>query len=125
MAMQGQAPKRNVAAVKTILAVAIANTPTSKTISDSTPASLAGVRPYIQGLIQRLDIRGYEIGAHYIIDYRESRAAGLDAIFPATLPATPPDAVLCMSKTVLDKVSNTAAWDTVKIAGIVSVPLNK
>lgn len=123
--MEEKAPKRKAAAVKTILAVAIANTATSRTISDSRPASLAGVRPYITGLIQRLDIRGYEIGPHYVIAYRESPAAGLDAIFPAVLPANPPDAVLCMSKTVLDKVSNTAAWDTVKIAGIVSVPLNR
>ena len=125
MAIEGEAPKRKVAAVKTILAVAIANTATSKTISDSTPASLAGVRPYIKGLIQRLNIRGYEIGPHYVIAYRESPPAGLDAIFPTTLPANPPDAVLCMSKTVLDKVSSRTAWDTVKIAGIVSVPLNR
>jgi hypothetical protein len=112
-------------AVKTILAVAIANTATSRTISDSTPASLAGVRPYIKGLIQRLDIRGYEIGHHYVIDYRETPATGLGAIFPTTLPANPPDAVLCMSKTVLDKVSGTAAWNSVTIAGIVSEPLNQ
>src|SRR5436190_6046895 len=110
---------------KTILAVAIANTAMNRTISDSTPASLAGVRPYIKGLIQRLDIRGYEIGVHYVIDYRESPAAGLGAIFPAAPPPNPPDAVLCMSKTVLDKVPNTAAWNTVTIAGIVSVPLNR
>ena len=125
MATEAKAPKRQVAAVKTILAVAIANTAMSKTISNSSSASLAGVRPYIKGLIQRLDIRGYEIGPHYVIDYRETPATGLDAIFPTTLPANPPDAVLCMSKTVLDKVSGTAAWDSVTIAGIVSVPLNK
>ena len=112
-------------AVKTILAVAIANTATSRTISDSTPASLAGVRPYINGLIQRLDIRGYEIGHHYVIDYRETPATGLGAIFPTTLPANPPDAVLCMSKTVLGRVSGTAAWNRVTIAGIVSEPLNQ
>lgn len=123
--MAVEAPERKAAAAKTILAVAIANTAMSRTISDSTPASLAGVRPYIKGLIQRLDIRGYQIGPHYVIDYRESPATGLDAIFPAILPANPPDAVLCMSKTVLDKVSSTAAWNTVKIAGIVSVPLNR
>ena len=83
------------------------------------------MRPYIKGLIQRLDVRGYEIGPHYVIDYRESPAAGLGAIFPTTLPANPPAAVLCMSKTVLDKVSVTAAWNSVTIAGIVSVPLNQ
>ena len=49
MAMEEKASKRHAAAVKTILAVAIANTATSKTISNSTPASLAGVRPYIKG----------------------------------------------------------------------------
>jgi len=125
MAMEEKAPKRHAATVKTILAVAIANTATSKTISNSTPASLAGVRPYIKGLIQRLDIRGYEIGPHYVIDYRETPATGLGAIFPSTLPANPPDAVLCMSKTVLDKVSGTAAWNSVTIAGIVSEPLNQ
>jgi hypothetical protein len=125
MAMEMERPKRQVAAVKKILAVAIANTAMSKTISDSAAASLAGVRPYIKGLIQRLDIRGYEIGPHYVIDYRESPASGLDAIFPDTLPASPPDAVLCMSKTVLDKVSGKSGWNTVPLAGIVSVPLNK
>jgi len=112
-------------AAKTILAVAIANTAVSKTISDTSPASLAGVRPYINGLIQRLAIRGYQIGPHYIIDYRETPAAGLGAIFTPTLPNPAPDAVLCMSKTVLDKVSSTAAWNSVKVAGIVSIPLNK
>ena len=90
MAMEEKAPKRKVAAVKTILAVAIANTATSKTISNSASASLAGVRPYIKGLIQRLDIRGYEIGPHYVIDYRETPATGLGAIFPTTLPPTHP-----------------------------------
>ena len=84
-------------AAKTILAVAIANTAVSKTISDTSPASLAGVRPYINGLIQRLAIRGYQIGPHYIIDYRETPAAGLGAIFTPTLPNPAPDAVLCMS----------------------------
>jgi hypothetical protein len=117
--------KRQAAAVKHILAVAIANTAMSKTISDSAAASLAGVRPYIKGLIQRLDIRGYEIGPHYVIDYRESPASGLDAIFPDVLPASPPEAVLCMSKTVLDKVSGKSGWNPVPLAGIVSVPLNK
>lgn len=125
MAMESEAPKSKAAAVRTILAVAIANTAASKTISDSAPASLAGVRPYIKGLIQRLDIRGFEIGPHYVIDYRETPATGLGAIFPTTLPANPPDAVLCMSKTVLDKVSGTAAWNSVTIAGIVSEPLNQ
>jgi hypothetical protein len=122
--MERQGHKAKVVAVKTILAVAIANTAASKTISDSKPASLAGVRPYIKGLIQRLDIRGYEIGPHYVIEYHETPATGLGAIFPTTLPANPPDAVLCMSKTVLDKVSGTAAWNSVTIAGIVSEPLN-
>jgi len=123
--MESEVPKSKAAAARTILAVAIANTPASKTISDSAPASLAGVRPYIKGLIQRLDIRGFEIGVHYVIDYRETLASGLGAIFPTTLPANPPDAVLCMSKTVLDKVSGTAAWNSVTIAGIVSEPLNQ
>ena len=41
MAMEGKAPKRQVAAVKTILAVAIANTDKTTTISDLASAAEA------------------------------------------------------------------------------------
>jgi hypothetical protein len=107
-------------AAKTILAVAIANTQKSQTITDASAASLSGVRPYIKGLIQRLDICGFEIGTnnHYVIDYRETPQAQLSSIYTGT-----PDFVLCMSSTVLAAVPSTWAMPIVAIVSDVPSPL--
>ena len=107
-------------AAKTILAVAISNTQKNQTITDASAASLSGVRPYIKGLIQRLDVCGFEIGTnnHYVIDYRETTQAQLSAIYSGT-----PDFVLCMSSTVLAAVPSTWTMPIIAIGSDVPNPL--
>jgi hypothetical protein len=105
---------------KTIRAVAISNTTTSKTISNGDASSLSGVRPYIKGLIHRLGTLGYGIGNndYYEVEYRECAAGQLAQNLGGT-----PDCVLCMSTTVLDAaVANVPS--TIPVIGIVSTPGN-
>lgn len=62
---------RAAAASRTIVAVAIGEPGNSQVIR-STPAP-AGIRPYIQGVIDGLSAKNFNIGdaKHYVIDYRE------------------------------------------------------
>jgi hypothetical protein len=115
-----RAPKTKVSkktrAPKTIRAVAISNNQTSRVINDANANTLRGVRPYIKGLIHRLDMLGYEIGNYYVIDYRECTAGQL-----ANNLGGSPDCVLCMSTTVLDAaVANVPS--SIPVIAIVSTP---
>jgi hypothetical protein len=92
------------AAQKTILAVAVGDPANSAVIKDDNSGTLAGKRPYIKGLIDRLHNYGQDIGdAHYyVIDYRECSEAALANNNTFTVkPTLPASYVLfCMSTTV-------------------------
>jgi hypothetical protein len=115
-------------AQKTILAVALGESLTSRTnksrvIRDNSPGTLNGVRPYISGLITWLQsqpnppvpddpLPTYSIGDpnDYVIDYRECLEAelGLNTFtVSAGLPAT--YVILCLSSSVATAAANFTA----------------
>jgi hypothetical protein len=105
---------------KTILAVAIGNSGNSKIIRDNSPATLAGVRPYIGGVIERLTAFGDRIGDanDYVIDYRECSAAQLNQNFTVTAGLPPSYVILGMSTTVMRAAATFST--TIPMIGIVS-----
>src|SRR5215208_470300 len=60
-----------------IVAGAVGVTDKDLLIDTVAQASSAGVRPYIAGLVEGLRQRGHNIGADYVIDYREHAPDGI------------------------------------------------
>jgi len=107
--------------IKRIVAVAVGPQRNERINERGVPSN---VRPYVDGLIARLGKRGYQIGTHYQIDYKERPQ--LDLIKGVANEAfvsadqTPYDLIFAMSTTVVRAAKD--ATKSTPIVGVVSDP---
>ena len=82
------------------------------------------VRPYLRGLIQGLNRRGYKIGDYYEIDFRQRRPNALNNAAAFGTPVAG-DVIFCMSTTVVKAAADlfpATANPPIPIVGVVSAP---
>jgi ABC-type uncharacterized transport system substrate-binding protein len=111
-------------ATKTVLAVAVGP---QKDLLIRDKGTLSGVRPYIHGLIDELAARGHQLGAAYVIQYRERdlntfAAKNGDAVGAFKVDSGSEDDALifAMSTTIVQAARGITK--SIPVVGIVSEP---
>ena len=107
-----------------IVAVAVAADNNQMTINsrrDLRDLRRVKVRPYLRGLVQGLDTRGFKLRKDYVIDFRQRKPNALNNAAAFGNPAAG-DVIFCMSTTVVKAAADIGTFSVNPIVGIVSEP---